>query len=129
MKRTLIGTAIGTAILLAAIALPAQADSWRLITTSPEGEEFYLDDDSVRTSGDTVYFASLRVLPVPQKGIKGVRAYRSMSCARRVWRTRSITQYNQQKKVVSQHNPGDKGNLMRINSNTVAEDFYLELCR
>lgn len=122
------GLLVGTAMLLAAITLPASAESWRLITKSPDGA-FFLDDDSVRTNGDTVYFSSLRVMEAPEKGVAGVKTFRSMSCARQAWRTRSVVQYSQQNKVISQYNPGDKGRLSSISSGSVGEAFYLELCR
>ena len=111
-----------------AIAVPAQAETWRYITRSSDGD-FFLDDDSVRRNGDIVYFNSLRVAPVPEKGVAAVKVSRSMSCAHGVWRTRAVVMYNQGNKVVGQENPGDKGRLSRVAANSIGEDFYLELCR
>ena len=117
-----------TAGILLAITLPAHAESWRYIMSSPDGE-FFLDDDSVRRNGDTVYFSSLMLLPVPRNEVSGMKIFRSLSCGRRVWRTRSMVMYNKRNEVVGQLNDGDKGRLLPITSGSVGEILYLQVCR
>lgn len=126
-RRTMKGLLVTAGILLA-IALPAQAETWRYISESSDGD-FFLDDDSIVRNGDIVYFQSLHVAPVPYKGVIATKMFRSLSCNEGLWRTRRVIDYNQRNQVVRDFNPGDKGRLLRVAVNSIGEDFYNELCR
>lgn len=126
MKRTLIG--IGLSI---AIALPAEAQTWKFIAKSATTQaNHYIDSDSIQTSanGDINYFWTLAINPVPKKGIKATKIYYSMSCSSKVWRIRKLIDLNNDGKVLYQSKPGYTGNADRIYPKTVGEEYWRALC-
>jgi len=117
--------------LITGLSTPVSAESWQFVTANQQQTtKYYLDNDSIKFApNDVVYFWTLRINEMPQRGVKAVKGYHSMSCPGRVWRTRKLVDFGSNGKVVAQFNMGDKGILARVDPDTIAGEYWKTLCR
>ena len=59
---------------------PVWAEDWKLVSTDTQGNNFFLDIDSVRKSGGYVYFWDYVNLITPEDNIQSVKSYKKVDC-------------------------------------------------
>lgn len=108
---------------LALITQPATATTWLWVSETESGESSYIDTDSIRRDGSTVWYWVKNT-----KAYGDFVAYHSADCNARLIRIRELYEYSSNGSLIRSSTPGDNGLLTRVVPGTVGEAWLEQAC-
>lgn len=109
---------------LSSVTRPAFASNWLLVSERESGESEYIDADTIRRNGSTVWFWEKSV----ESYGKYSKSYWSGDCNARSIRLREFYEYTASGNIIRSFTPGDYGTLRRVVPDSVGEALLERAC-
>ena len=106
------------------VTQPASAATWLWVSDAESGGSSYIDTDSIRRDGLTVWYWAKNT-----KAYGESVAYYSADCNAQLVRMRELYEYTSNGSLIRSATPGDYGLLSRVVPGTVGEALLEQACR
>lgn len=116
--------AVALSVPLTSATQPASASTWLVVSERESGETTYIDADTIRRNGSTVWFW---VKSVESSGNYS-KVYWSGDCNARSIRLRELYEYTDSGDIIRSRTPGDYGLLKRVVPDSIGEALLERAC-
>lgn len=116
--------------LILAQAKVQQQSQWQMVSLNEYGDRFFLDTTSVMggSNPNIVYFRDMMIYSSPEKGISAISSFKSANCSTGQYRSRQITTYDANRKVMDSFTDGDRAPLYTAKSGSSLATVLQSAC-